>query len=181
MNIGFDLDNTLVRLNTVEVISKEKDLNYTMLDCDDWHFSSFPSEFRKLLVKAWADPDHMCSLAPINGSYEKILSLKDQGHKLYLITARMPEVRERTIEYIQCIFPNIFTDILFVDYNGSKQDLMKQLKLDIWVDDAPHECHAAYYNGIKVFMISNMDTRYNWYISKWNKINAIHSIRELNI
>jgi hypothetical protein len=180
MNIGFDLDNTLVRLNTIEIVSAEMGYDFTMMDSTDWSLACFPKEYSDRLLELWHDPDHMCSLAPYTDSLEKLQQLKQQGHNLFLITARTPPVRERTKEeYVPSLFPNIFTDIRFVDHNTSKQSVLNELEIDVWVDDAPLECQASYYNGRKVYMISNRDTHYNWYLHGWNKINIINSIKDL--
>lgn len=178
MNIGLDLDNTLVHLKTIEEVAKENNLPYTDADCDDWNLSNFPKDFVEKVMEKWNDPEHMCSVIPIPGAISTVSHLKDIGYDIHIITARNKPVREGTKELVGKYFPKI-DSLHFVNYNESKTYLRKYLELDIWVDDSPIECHASVYEGIKTYMISNEHTKYNWYLRDWNKLNVIGSIYEI--
>lgn len=181
MNIGFDLDNTLFSLTAVEVVAKEMGLSYTQKDSTDWSLNCFPPEMRNRIKELFRTPEYMGNLKPYPGTYEKLKAWKEEGHKLFAITARTEAVHEVTIEMCNRHFPELFESVEFVEHDSSKQPLLKKNNIDIWIDDAPMEVQRAIYNNIETYMISNKDTAYNFYLRNWRFIPWVESVLDIEL
>lgn len=76
---------------------------------------------------------------PVIGAKEKLQEWKNQGHTLVVITGRPLAFKEKTIEWINQYFPNIFDDYLFAgaytDQEISKSELCKQRGIEVVVED----------------------------------------------
>ena len=181
MNIGIDLDNTLFPLRTIEKVSIELGFSnsYTQKDATDWSLSNIPFFMKRRIKEYWRDPEYMKSLEPYPETYAVLKGWKDLGHNIFVITARTKSVHFATIESCNKHFPALFDGIQFVEPRDSKQPIIKDLAIDIWIDDEPMECQRSVYNDIKTYMISNDDTRYNWYLRDWDLLSNVEHISDI--
>ena len=181
MNLGFDLDNTLFRLPTVEMAAKELGLPFSQKDSNDWALNCFPKEMKLRIKKLFRTPEHMGNLLPYPGNPKKLKQWKEERHKLFAVTARTSTVHEVTFDMCDRHFPGIFESVEFVEHDVSKQPLLEKNKIDKWFDDAPMEVQRTAYNGIDTIMISNRDTAYNFYFRGWHMINWIESVADYDL
>ena len=103
----------------------------------------------------------MCNLSDYPGAKEKLKEWRQSGHKIVLITARCKEIREKTVEMVNRLFPGLISEIEFVNPGQSKIELMRKHKIDVWVDDSPVEIKNSIALKIKTFLICNEFTSYN--------------------
>ena len=160
--IGVDLDATLIKTNAASVAAKA--LGYPHLDTDVtmWNHLNFPDDLRKRIMEYFTNPIFMCDQAePITGAQETIKRWTEAGHTMVLITARDESIRERTLEMVNRLFPEI-NDVNFVGMDKSKKDVMVAKKIDFWVDDAETGVLDSMSLNIPTILISNNYTKYNF-------------------
>lgn len=183
MNIGIDLDDTLINLNIVKLTSKEFKFNLNEVKYFDWEMSQFPKELREEIIRRFTDPRFMCEepyISFIPNVKNKLDELKQNNHKLILITARNKIIRKETKQLINKVYPN-FDKIHIVTRGQSKLSLFKKEKLDVWVDDHLENCKRALRLGIKVYMISNNSTPYNHNMKKHRNLKIIEKFTDIDI
>jgi 5'(3')-deoxyribonucleotidase len=160
--IGIDLDSTLIETHAAAVASEEMGYEYRNKDVTHWNHLNFPEDLRNKIMEYFMDPRHMCDQAkPIEGAQEAIKRWTKAGHTIVLITARAEPIREKTIEMVNRLFPEI-KDINFVGMDQSKKNVMVSKKIDFWVDDAPHGVLDSISISIPTYLVSNNYTKYNW-------------------
>ena len=170
-NIGVDLDSTLIETHAAAVAAKDLGYELHNKDVTHWNHLNFPEDLRKRIMEYFLDPVHMCDEAkPIEGAQDAIKRWTKAGHKITLITARAEPIREKTVEMVKRLFPEI-EDINFVGMDQSKKDVMKSKKIDFWVDDAPHGIQDSISIDIPTYMVSNNYTKYNWTVKESLKGN----------
>ena len=159
MVIGIDLDSTLV--DTESLITKyRKKHNVENLEYD-WKFTGYPEEFKKDIYEAFKSEAMNC--LPVFKGVPELLKKLWEDNTIYIITARAECIRAGTLNFIEKDIK--YKDgVFFVDVGESKKDIFKKLKLDMWIDDAPHDLLTAKGLGIYTVMISNESTPYNHYI-----------------
>ncbi len=170
MIIGCDLDGVLVGLKVVEfATNKTKDES----DVQDYAYSHFTEDIRQLIFSYFHDPVMMCEkIKVLDGVKETLDAWKSSGHTLFLITARAKPIREATLKMVERLFGGIFQDVRFVNIDENKTEVLKELGVDIFIDDAPHNVLAAY-KDIPTVMVSNKYTKYNHHLReqvKWVKV-----------
>jgi len=183
MNIGIDLDDTLINLNVVKLTSKEMNFDLNRVRNFDWEMSEFPNELRNEIYKRFKTPKYMCEEPYINfipNIKNKLDKLKNDGHKIILITARDKSIRKESKILINKVYPK-FDKIHFVSRGQSKLSLFKKEKLNIWIDDHPMNCKRALMLGIKVFLISNKSTPYNYNIKNHKNLTIIKKFTDIEI
>jgi 5'(3')-deoxyribonucleotidase len=173
MNIGFDLDEVLVNLSTeIKKIFKKQKQKY--LHTIDWNFSNYPNKIRQETFKLFEKKDIMCKLRATPLSKLLINTLKENGNKVIVITARNINIKDDTIKFVKRLFK---VPCYVVGPDESKLDILEKEKIDIWVDDCPKYLEKYEQHGIKCIMISNKNTVYNHYLR--NKIFWCHNVKWL--
>lgn len=136
MNIGFDLDNTLIDTGDCLIKMASVALGYKLQD--DWqeydyNFTKFPEYVRKFLIEtAYHDDEFLFGIIPDQNIINRIKKLKQNGHNIYIVTARSQlHVIEMTKLYINKYFPFI-NKVLFSPY---KFEYIKEYDMEIFVDD----------------------------------------------
>ena len=123
----------------------------------------------------------MCSLKPIDGAIEKVKSWTDAGHKVVVITSRAITLANATEKMLRESFPTV-GNFYVSDWKGSgKKGFMETEKLDVWVDDSPFDVEPALELGIKTYLISNDETKYNWEVRKLDGIIVVPSVSAINL
>lgn len=171
MIIGLDIDDTITdtfgvmfgygQKFTIEELKRGAELVKTSgftnhLYCQEMHgWTEEESErfFEKYYKNIINDTE------PFMFAIETIRKLKEEGHKIVLITARWDfkdvSVRALTEEWLKK--KQIPYDVLVVNAS-TKQQAALDNKLDIFVDDSFENCKSVANVGIKTYI---MDTRYN--------------------
>lgn len=179
MRIGIDLDTTLIKLPCIDIASEELGYKFKEQDNLDWNFSIFPENLRQRVYQMFSDPEIMCDkITPLEGSQNKIKEWKEAGHEIILITARVSEIRPKTIEMVNHFYPEI-ENINFVGFNESKLNLMLELELDIWTDDSATGVLDSLNLGIKTYMISNKYTKYNWHLR--DRVEWFKAVKDISL
>ena len=161
LNIGVDLDSTLIEAHAVNNAAKKLGYNISQKDQLTWNKHEFPKDLQELILEYYALPAEMCHAAiPIEGAQAKIKDWSERGHNVILITARGENLKDETISMVNRLFPEI-KEICFSGYNEPKASIMSDKKLDIWVDDAAHGIEEAIELGIDCYLVSNNNTKYN--------------------
>lgn len=184
MIIGFDIDDTITdtfgvmfgygQKFTIEQLGRTGELIKTNgftnhYYCQEMHnWTDEESErFFEIYYK-----DIIEKTEPFMFAIETIKKLKEEGHKIVLITARWDldgvDVRELTEKWLE--EKKIPYDKLVVNAITKKQAAIDN-KLDIFVDDSFKNCQDVSSTGIKTYI---MDTRYNKGLED-NRIKRVYS------
>lgn len=179
--IGLDFDGTLVRYQVPALIQAARSLNIDRYPTvHDYNYSNVPPRLRQEIYKLFKDPDFMLKLRILPNVKSTLTNWSKLGHKIYIITARSYEIRERTRAYIESQFPMV-DETYFVDMGASKVELLRQLNIDLWIDDSPIDVAAVLDAGINTYMVSNRSTCYNWEARRLPKVNLVKSIMYVNL
>ena len=193
MNIGLDIDQTMYHLDVVDRVSHLLGLNYKTEDVKHWMYdkqriNGFPKYFTDLVFAHFDKPDYMCKLKSYNGVYHKLLEWINARHKLYVISARKPSVQIETVQMLIKDFGSgFFESIHFVEHKtNAKENLFKELKLDIWIDDNPKDIENACHLGLMVYGINNKYTKYNdrmvlKCLQDFDNFEMVKGIKDINL
>lgn len=181
MNIGFDLDNTLIDLDVNKYLVNHFNYHSHKSEVMDWDYSTFPKEIKDIIFDLFKANTFMCgdNIQPFPNVQDKVKELSKQ-HNIILITARNENLTEGTIKLVNKFFPEI-KDINLVGFNMSKKDLFKEKKLDLWIDDSPHGVKDSIDLNIKTHLISNDNTKYNWIARDLKDINIHECVSKIDI
>jgi len=97
-------------------------------------------------------------------AFEALEYLK-QRYDLFIVTFRISDLKDDTIQWIETNFPNIFKDDR-IYFGGSsnmsdsyklftKGELVKQLKIDYLIDDQIRHCLSSASQGVKALLFGN--------------------------
>uniref|UniRef100_A0A6C0JT83 FCP1 homology domain-containing protein n=1 Tax=viral metagenome TaxID=1070528 RepID=A0A6C0JT83_9ZZZZ len=79
--------------------------------------------------------EHRTTVINMPGALESLQKLKDQGHKLYLISFAGKSRSQETQDSIKQTCPNLFDGLYFVKDKGFKKDVCDFLGCDLLIDD----------------------------------------------
>lgn len=179
MKIGLDLDNTLFNLPDVETASKILGMYYTSEDVTSWSMTELPEILFERIRELWFDETFMCNLSLIPGVKETLSEWHDQGHELYIITARIKKLTKPTKNMVDEKLPGLIKSIHVSGFSESKIDIMKDLNLDLWIDDSPHGIDDSLAEKFKTIMISNSKTKYNHHYR--SDVPWVNKLTEINL
>jgi uncharacterized protein len=164
MIIGFDLDDVLLNFqDTMRVYHNETyDTNHTLEeDCKVWNlwerWSCTPEESKQRVFDFYNHQSHY-DAKPIVGSVDGISALKND-HTLHIITARPEQIKEKTFEWLDTYFPNVFEKVIFTNLfygegvKRKKSDVCKELGVEVFIEDAFHNAHDVANAGIPVLLL----------------------------
>lgn len=185
MNIGIDLDNTLIRNKILahELVAI-KYPNHYIPELKDYEYSNFPyfikNKIYELYNNSWYMGKCMNYILPNRISYMK--KWIDSKNKIFIITARNNIIRNITEDLIMNFFPLLNIRAYFVQHNTSKKYMFRNLNIDIWIDDSPIGISEAYNERIPSFLIrDDVTIKYNWQIKeKKSLINIVKDFKEID-
>ena len=171
MVIGLDIDDTITdtfgvmfgyaQKYTIEELNKSGEIDYLtaypnhnyIQTMHHWSRDEEENFFKKYFKEICEETE------PFPFAVETINRLKEEGHKIVLITARWDfedtNVRKITEEWVKK--QNIHYDTLVVNA-ATKLEAAKENNVDVFIDDSFENCKAVASGGIKTFI---MDTRCN--------------------
>ncbi|MBI4155789.1 MAG: hypothetical protein HY507_00980 [Candidatus Zambryskibacteria bacterium] len=169
MIIGFDLDDVLLNFqDTMRVYHNEtygtKD---TLEDSRVWNlwerWNCTPEESVRRLKEFFEHPSHY-NVVPLPGSVEAVQELK-KNHTLVIVSAKPENLKQRTFEWLDKYFPNSFAKVIFTrphyDPNKRKKsEVCKELGIEVFIEDAPHNAEDVASAGIPVLL-------FDW---PWNQV-----------
>lgn len=165
MNIGIDIDDTisdtyeiifnLAQKFTIEDLKRDIETNnksfYTHLYIEGFH------NWEKQETKAFLDKYYLETIENVRAkmfAVDIINKLKEEGNKIYLITARVGiekfDIGEVTKKWLEK--NNIKYDELIVDAQN-KAEIAKNKNIDVFIDDSYSNCKKVSDAGIKTFIM----------------------------
>lgn len=198
MKIGFDFDDVLC------------DFQKSWIEFNNQHFKSnlkyenmYDYDYRKVMgitteemlrrFKLMIDEGWFENFTPCVGAVETIKALKQQGHQLYIITARDIGIFDVTTRWTTKYFPECFTEIILTDQMSvnygpnntvKKSDIAKSRSLELMVDDAPHHIEDYVANNINCIMVnvpwnSRFDMPESFTPPVFRRINSLTELTDL--
>ena len=158
MNIVVDLDDTLFESNVIMDVVNKYRLPFQRSDIKTWELFELPEYCRVEVRKRWNQQKHMCRLIPCEDAVETINTWSNNGHHLYCVTSRSKKIEKETKKMVSHWFPTIKNTYVV---EGSKVEILKELKPDLFIDDGGHHMLDALQLNINVVLISNKHTPYN--------------------
>ena len=171
MKIGLDLDNTIS--NTSEILhdrlkkyAVKLSISSDIILEDEYRTLNFYKEYTE---------DIFDNVEVKENAKEVIDELKDNGHEIYIITARTTDFISEGLSAKEMTFDWLKKHKIFVDdiitgvYGKSKAEVCKRLNIDLMVDDDPHNYQEITKEGIKCLLFDdkkeyekNEDIVTNW-------------------
>ncbi len=139
MRIGIDIDDTLLDTSkSFDKVIKKYNVNFSKKLNEKWTVEESDFIYKNYLFEV------LVNAKPKEKSQEVVKKLQEEGHKLYIITARgnvhCKNIEEETLKIIKNLY-NI--DEFYFGY-FNKQDIANSLNLDLMIDD-----NISVYNSIK--------------------------------
>ena len=164
MIIGIDIDDTITDLSDIflkyaTLFNKENEIDFkidkTQWDLDKafgWNnddFMKFSKKYLEILLN---------EAKPKKGCVDVINKLREDGHKIVIITARNSEELIDPYEFTKnwLELNNIGFDKLVVNSNKKEEDCINN-KIDVFIDDRPENCENVYKKlHIPVFLFDSV-------------------------
>ena len=80
-----------------------------------------------LMYKKLLTSDDFWNIKPVKWACEMIKKLKNAWHELVVVTWRSSFVAERTKEWVEKYYPNLFSDFLFAETHTDNQKTKAEL------------------------------------------------------
>lgn len=188
MKIWFDIDDVLCDtaryiceknnniINWVPFTIEER-TTYALSDNKKLGFKDYDESegyYRSLFSDDWD-----LNVPTLKNAKNVIEELKNEGHKIYLITSRPLEYEHHTNLWLEKNFwLKSFKEIHFIAReNTTKWRLCEELELDLFVEDYTWYCEEVAEKWIKVLM---MDMPYNRSMKDlWRNIERIYNLDEI--
>lgn len=187
MKIGIDIDNNLTKVQ--EKLNKAafdyanslgkniKDCNISTKDINndgDTYRKKFKFNNEELKYFLKEIQENITNNAsPRENAKEVIDKLKNDGHQIYIITARDSEFHDDPYMYSKNWLDKnkIYYDKLIVNARN-KKDVCEKEEIDLFIDDQPNNCLQILNAGIKAIMITDNDDNFDGIINlkNWNDI-----------
>jgi hypothetical protein len=166
MKIGIDLDGVLFDIQAVEKkICFRNGVDWT--PAPDWNYSNYSEGFRKQIFSGFANPelmvDNITFLHPIEDIKRVMEKFINEGHELYIVSARAGSVAEQTTDFIKGHFSDYIKGIFCGDMK-SKIPKLKEFGIEVMIDDSPKVIEECLENDITPIMISSDSQLYNHYL-----------------
>lgn len=146
LTILVDMDDTLENLceTWVEFINKKYGTATTTDDITDWDITkAFPTLTKNQIFAPLNEEALWERVKPLPKAYENICKLRDDGHRVFVVTASNPESVSIKLNKV------LFRYFPFFTYNDVIITSCKQLiSGDVLVDDAPHNLKDGAYKKI---------------------------------
>lgn len=186
MRIGIDIDNTITDIenqlneaayNYAKQLGKEIDKNIKVEDS-----KNDGNVYQKIYKFTYEELKHFLgdiqeeitnNAIPRSGAVEAIKKLREEGHEIYIITARDNEFHEDPYMLSKNWLDNnsIEYDKLIVNVR-EKAPLCKNEKIDIFIDDQLNNCLEVSKEGIKTIRFTTDTTGYENMvnINSWDRV-----------
>jgi 5'(3')-deoxyribonucleotidase len=200
--LGIDIDQVLV-LSIIPVINQVRidvDKNFGLRDFKGWNsiknyaVNNCSWDEKKALLyehSVWTDPDVLIKSPAMPGAKKFTKELVEQDISFYLITSRIPSLRDSTVKWFEINMPWIKPDRIKVNRKKSisghefKYVEVKNLGVDLHIDDSPEHARLILTNtNASVILISNYvngeltKNKRIINISKRDRLPNMHDVRK---
>lgn len=181
MNIGIDIDDTLtdlsrIRIQTAKEYFKEMNIMHNLIRTDTHLFSEMFDWNQDECDKFWFEKadDMLLKVKARKNASKVIKALKDNGHKIFIITARTKEWHKDPykLSYEWLKKNDIPFDELHVGHLNKLQVCLEN-KIDLFIDDMPKTLRELKENGIDTLLMKNPHnvlTDDLTFVSTWDEI-----------
>lgn len=161
MRIALDCDETL--LFTGQVLSDyyrvSVDANADMpahIWSSKWTVWNGNKTRWKEWFNTWINSDWYTKMDAFPGALDAVARLKSAGHKLFVVSAGLHSATDRRRKHLERIFGPVFDDVIVVDNSEEKKQVLRDLKIDVFVDDdIKNLASAAPIPGIAILQPAN--------------------------
>lgn len=156
MRIGIDIDGVVS--DSYPVWLQELNLHYgkniTVIDDYEMHlaFNVPRDDMNNFFV---GNVERLLMMPnPVSGAKEGIETLLKEGHEVFYVTARNPEEKDITVRwFVKHKIPHENERVLFSGFK-SKVDLIKQWKLEVFIEDYEVNANAIAEYGVPVLLLN---------------------------
>lgn len=174
MILGFDLDGVVVDSpqRVVAYINERLGLNLTMDNFTTYCMEdALPDQYKWIVSAAFKDPEMWRTVKLIDGAYDTIKKLYEEGHEIWFVTSSLPSNLRKKINHLARNLDFLPKDYVWLHTINTQN---KQLiRLDILVDDALFNlvsdrtyasiCFDMPYNQTDDWLIPNFYRAYGWH------------------
>ncbi len=189
MKIWVDLDEVLAQFLVayLEYQNTTYGTNYKFEDVSDYDVWKIRGGTREEVVAKVYDfhkTPYFANIQPTEWALPVLQRLK-KDHELYLITSRQDSVKEQTKLRINTYFPDIFSDLFFVNHFSTeweqrkKSDVCNEIGIDIMIEDSliyAEDCATAERKVLLCNRPWNQSTLHSPNIQRvqdWNEIDGL--------
>lgn len=187
MKIGVDLDEVLTEYVKNFIIFHNQ--NYgTKLNFEDikkyFFYELLGISFEEDIGRQYKffETDLFKQIQPVSGAVNGVDKLKN-NFEMVIITARPNEIKDKSINWIEKYFPDIFSQIIFTnkhslnnDLKREKHDICLELGVNLIIEDSLATAEKCASIGIKVLLL---DKPWNQAENLPNGIKRVHSWEEI--
>lgn len=200
MKFVFDLDETLVRGDVIEAVSRDMIVKgelgkiYTGKDVTNFDLQGLPEELKARVIEGFSEPKYVINKQPIVEAYSLLCALKANKHHIGIVTARPANLKKITTHVVKRQFAPVYFDLginfanaqLTVatgDDRPSKKELLDQIEPDYYFDDSIEYCNQAVKIGVEnVYLVSNSYSGWNHNQDNLNsRVKVIKHIGKIDI
>lgn len=174
MILGFDLDGVVVNSPQMVIayINERLGLNLTMDNFTTYCMEdALPDQYKWIVSAAFKDPEMWRTVKLIDGAYDTIKKLYEEGHEIWFVTSSLPSNLRKKINHLARNLDFLPKDYVWLHTINTQN---KQLiRLDALVDDALFNlvsdrtyasiCFDMPYNQTDDWLIPNFYRAYGWH------------------
>lgn len=185
MIVGFDLDGVVVDTPTkmIDYLNERLPIKISIEDVKTYCIeNALPDEYKWVVDNGFRDSRFWKKVSLINGSYNVIKKLYEEGHDIYFATSSLPVNLQKKIGHLSRCLDFFPTD--YVWRHTINIHYKQLLKFDVMVDDALFNL-----NGSREYFSVCMDMPYNQTeelipnftrAKDWNEIyQKVHMVEKL--
>lgn len=163
MRIGVDVDeiiadtlNALIRFHNEAYGTNLKKSDFFSYECHEVWGGTNEEAIAKWFE--FFETEYFVAIEPLAGALPGLMALKEHGHELFAITARQHFIADRTKNWINTHFPDIFSGISFGNRCGiegvrkTKSAMCAELGITVLIEDDLHHAMDCSQHGIEVLL-----------------------------
>lgn len=157
MRIGIDIDDTITNTQAMIDLIALREERKIYDETKHWFYERYncSKEEDEQFIRKYVE-EFMASATVKDGAAHYIKKLHDEGHSIYIITARSdyysPNVMDITLDYL-AKNDIIYDKIIFKCI--SKNDICKENNIDLMIDDSIEHIKDIKNDGIDVIIMDN--------------------------
>jgi uncharacterized protein len=160
MKIGIDVDEVLCELldGFLKFYNEKYGRKFAREDFLDYHFEKLNGGTQEDVDKLLEEYGYPSDIDVVTGAVESLKNLSGY-HELIVLTARYPKFKEKTEEFLNKNFGDIFSDVLYtgeiyLKHGTTKADLCCEKNIDVMIDDnKTFACEIAE-KGVHVLLLN---------------------------